>query len=80
MLENQKALFSLDDSITFLNAAYMSPQLKYLSEFGAKQLVKKDKPYQFQTEDFFEPRTELKKSFASLILASDYRSVAIIHS
>ncbi|MDF1699515.1 MAG: aminotransferase class V-fold PLP-dependent enzyme, partial [Saprospiraceae bacterium] len=40
----------------------------------------KDKPYQFQTEDFFEPRTALKKSFASLIRASDYRSVAIIPS
>ena len=80
MLKNQKSHFSIDDSITFLNAAYMSPQLKSVSALGVNQLLKKEKPYHFTIDDFFEPRKALKQSFASLIHAADFSSIAIIPS
>lgn len=80
MLENQRHLFHLNDSITFLNAAYMSPQLKSVSELGLKQVVKKERPEQFGVTDFFEPRIELKRQFAQLIGAKEHKSIAIIPS
>lgn len=80
MLANQKNLFDLDETITYLNGAYMSPQLKEVSRIGVDQLMKKGKPNLIKRDDFFEPRRELKKSFAALIDADDYNSVAIIPS
>ena len=80
MLENQKALFSLDENITYLNGAYMSPQLNEVTQIGLEQLARKSRPEKFGVDDFFEPRKTLKKAFATLIGASDYNSIAIIPS
>jgi len=80
MLTNQKDLFDLDDSTTYLNGAYMSPQLKEVTRVGVDQLIRKSRPNLISGDDFFEPREALKKSFAALIEADDYNSVAIIAS
>jgi len=56
MLENQRDLFELDPSVTYLNGAYMSPQLKEVTQVGYDQLIRKSKPNQILGGDFFEPQ------------------------
>jgi selenocysteine lyase/cysteine desulfurase len=80
MLQNQKDLFQLDESTIYLNAAYMSPQMKEMTKVGTEQLIRKSQPNSFGVDDFFEPRKSLKKKFADLIGAEDYQSIAIIPS
>ncbi len=80
MIDSQKHLFSLPDSVTYLNGAYMSPQLKSVETIGVECLKKKSLPYTIAPEDFFSQRTILKKRFAKLIDAPDYQNIAIIPS
>ena len=80
MLKNSKNLFELDDSITFLNGSYMSPQLKSVTQVGLENLIRKEKPYHIYPNDFYEERTLLKQRFAELVEAGDAQSIAIIPS
>ncbi|MEJ1223121.1 aminotransferase class V-fold PLP-dependent enzyme [Sediminicola sp. 1XM1-17] len=80
MLTSQKHLFSLEDGITYLNGAYMSPQLKSTEEIGIANLKRKSRPYSITPEDFFTQRLVLKKRFAELIAAPNYQNIAIIPS
>ncbi|MFT6838851.1 MAG: selenocysteine lyase/cysteine desulfurase, partial [Sediminicola sp.] len=80
MLTSQKHLFSLEEGITYLNGAYMSPQLKSTEKIGIANLKKKSQPYAIRPEDFFTQRVVLKKRFAELIEAPNYQNIAIIPS
>lgn len=80
MLENQKHLFSLDENSTYINGAYMSPQLKKVEEAGIKALLRKSQPTSISQKDFFTNRHIVKERFAQLIDAPDYRNCAIIPS
>ncbi|PKP27067.1 MAG: aminotransferase [Bacteroidetes bacterium HGW-Bacteroidetes-2] len=80
MLKSQKDLFCLDENITYLNGAYMAPQLKSVQQVGIEYLQKKTKPYEISEQDFFSEKLVLKKRFAQLIDAEDYQSAAIIPS
>ncbi|MEB8346554.1 aminotransferase class V-fold PLP-dependent enzyme [Flavobacteriaceae bacterium KMM 6898] len=80
MLTSQKHLFSLEEGITYLNGAYMSPQLKSTEEIGIANLIKKSRPYSISPEDFFTQREVLKKRFAELIEAPNHQNIAIIPS
>tara|TARA_R110002051_G_scaffold50073_2_gene97237 strand:+ start:789 stop:1931 length:1143 start_codon:yes stop_codon:yes gene_type:complete len=80
MLTSQKHLFSLEENITYLNGAYMSPQLKSTEEIGIANLIRKSRPYAISPEDFFTQRVVLKKRFAELIEAPNYQNIAIIPS
>ncbi len=79
-MQQQKHLFNLDENITYLNGAYMSPQLKSVEAIGVACVQKKSKPYQISGEDFFTEKVILKKRFARLIETSDYETIAIIPS
>ena len=79
-MQNQKHLFNLDDTVTYLNGAYMSPQLKSVERIGLKCLQKKSKPYLISENDFFAEKRLLKERFAKLIDAPDSESIAIIPS
>ncbi|WGK66022.1 aminotransferase class V-fold PLP-dependent enzyme [Croceiramulus getboli] len=80
MLDCQKALFSLPEDITYLNGAYMSPQLRSVEEIGIENLKRKSQPHLIQQEDFFSDRRTLCERFATLINAADARSCVIIPS
>ncbi|MEK6152387.1 aminotransferase class V-fold PLP-dependent enzyme [Flavobacteriaceae bacterium 3-367] len=80
MLTDQKQLFSLPEEITYLNGAYMAPQLKASEAIGIENLRRKNHPYAITSEDFFSEQTVLKKRFAELVQISDYRNVALIPS
>ena len=56
----------------------MSPQLKSVTDVGLKSVTKKVKPYEIESNDFFTEREILRKRFAQLIEAPDYRNTAII--
>lgn len=79
-MQNQKNLFNLDKEITYLNGAYMSPQLKSVEAIGLTCLQKKNKPYAISEADFFDEKITLKKRFAQLIETPDYETIAIIPS
>jgi len=80
MLTCQKHLFSLPESVAYLNCAYMSPQLKAVEEAGRQALLLKSQPYQIRQADFFEPVTKLKRLFAELINLSEPERIALIPS
>ena len=80
MVETQKHLFDIEDDVTYLNGAYMSPLLKKVADLGKLQVDVKLKPYQIIGEDFFSNVNNLKTEFARLININDPTRIAIIPS
>ncbi len=80
MLTCQHHLFDLEDSVTYLNGAYMSPQLKSVTEIGEQLLKRKSRPYEIIVDDFFDPVARLKEHFAQLINAPEKDRIALIPS
>ena len=80
MLSCQFDKFELDQNITYINCAYMSPQLKSVTAAGAAALQMKVKPYNITIPDFFEPVEELKQLFAQLISVEDAQRIALVPS
>ncbi|MBJ2176136.1 aminotransferase class V-fold PLP-dependent enzyme [Aureibaculum sp. A20] len=80
MLTNQKSLFNLPESITYLNGAYMSPQLKSVEKAGHDAVSKQGFPHTIGVDDFFNGPEMLKKAFAELIDVPDFNNTAIIPS
>ncbi len=79
-MTNQRHLFELPEEVIYLNGAYMSPQLKSVSETGIKNLLRKANPAAITERDFFSEREQLKASFAELIHVPHPDSIAIIPS
>ncbi len=79
-MQHQKHLFDLSDNITYLNGAYMAPQLKSVTEVGLASVIQKARPNEITPQDFFTQREILKQRFATLVNAPDYRNIAIIPS
>lgn len=79
-MDLQKQLFDLDEDVTYLNGAYMSPILKSVAEIGKRKVEAKLKPYQITGPDFFTTVSEIKKEFSALIRANDLERIAIIPS
>lgn len=80
MLSNQKDKFKLSEAITYLNGAYMSPQLKSVEKIGHESVSKKCFPYEITGNDFFENTIKLKQEFARLVDVSDFQNIAVIPS
>ena len=80
MLSNQKELFKLPESVTYLNGAYMSPLLKSVEKIGHEAVSKKCLPFEITAEDFFTDVKKIKKTFAEFIEVKDYQNTAIIPS
>lgn len=76
----QRDLFDLDDNVTFLNGAYMSPQLRSVEEAGRIGLSRKNRPHQIAINDFFEPVDRVKALFAKLVQCDNPNRIAIIPS
>ena len=79
MLISQKHLFTIDESIHYLNCAYMAPILKE-AELASQNAIKKQRnPHTFSPNDFFNITTEIKNEF-SKIIASHPQQIAIMPS
>jgi selenocysteine lyase/cysteine desulfurase len=79
-MQHQKHLFSIPDDITYLNIASLSPSFKSVEEAGLRAVLQKSKPYTIPVSDFFDPVTELKHLFATLIETDEPERVASIPS
>ncbi|KAA3617019.1 MAG: aminotransferase class V-fold PLP-dependent enzyme [Calditrichaeota bacterium] len=79
MISNQKRLFNIPDDVTYLNCAYMGPQLKSVSEVGKISITKKEHPWDITMPDFYEPPEKLKSLYAKIVNA-DKNSIALIPS
>ncbi|WNG51815.1 aminotransferase class V-fold PLP-dependent enzyme [Archangium minus] len=79
ILPTQRHLFDLPDDVTWLNCAYMSPQLHAVTEAGKEAVMRKARPWQVRPEDFFTESEALRGSFARLV-GGDVEGVALVPS
>ena len=63
ILQNQKHLFGLNNEITYLNGAYMSPQLNAVEQIGIDYLQRKSQPSDILAADFFSEKEVLRSRF-----------------
>lgn len=80
MLACQKDLFDLEEAYTYLNCAYMSPQLKSVSAAGKLALLQKARPYNISPTDFFTTVEQVKSVFAQIINCKEQARIAIMPS
>jgi len=80
MISCQKNKFKIDSQTTYLNGAYMSPLLTEVEKIGHQAISKKCNPHLITGKDFFTHTIRLKKAFAKLISAPDYRNIAVLPS
>ena len=74
---SQRHLFDIPDDVTYLNAAYLAPQLRERRAAGIRALDQADAPWTISVETFFEPVEHLRSLFADLI-GGDAEGVAIV--
>ena len=78
-LPSQRHLFELPDGVTYLNCAYMSPQLRSVRAAGEAALGMKAQPWRLKPEDFFTHSERLRGLFARLV-GADADGVALVPS
>lgn len=78
-LPSQRHLFELPDSVTYLNCAYMSPQLRSVRAAGEAALAVKAQPWRLKPEDFFTHSESLRGLFGRLV-GADADGVALVPS
>jgi selenocysteine lyase/cysteine desulfurase len=78
-LPSQRHLFEFPDDVTYLNCAYMSPQLRSVREAGQEALGRKAQPWRIRPEDFFTESEALRGLFAQLV-GADVEGVALVPS
>lgn len=74
---SQRHLFDIPGDVTYLNASYLSPQLRSRRAAGMRALDQADAPWTIATDDFFTPVEELRSLFARII-GADAEGVALI--
>jgi len=79
ILGSQRHRFDIPDGVTYLNAAYMSPQLDVVTEAGLGAVRWGRHPWEKTVPDFFDPAEEARRLFASII-GADAEGVAVIPS
>lgn len=80
MLTEQSHLFELPKNGAYLNAAYMSPQLRSVTKVGIQALSRKSSPQEITVDDFFEDRQRVKFLFSELIGVGDPERIAVVPS
>jgi selenocysteine lyase/cysteine desulfurase len=69
-LGDQRGLFEIPDGISYLNCAYMGPQLREAREVGERAVSRKSRPWELRPEDFFAEAEEARGLFARLLGAA----------
>ncbi len=75
----QRELFEIPEGVSYLNCAYMSPQLRAVREVGERAVGRKSSPWEVLPEDFFEDSETARALFAELV-GGEVDGVAIIPS
>ena len=79
-LSNQKDKFNLDQTVVYLNGAFMSPQLKSVSEVGLEALKVKENPAVVGVDDFFDTPRQLRAEFSKMINNPEPERIALVPS
>jgi len=77
MIPCQKHLFNIPEDFTYLNCAYLSPQLCSVSKAGQIGVARKEHPWQVTAENFFS-ETEMTRGLFARIVDSETDDIAII--
>lgn len=80
IMDCKKSHFQLDNSVIYLNCAFMSPQMKIVEEAGLQGLQLKRTPFKITPEIFFEETDNLREEYARLIHAKEPERIAVIPS
>lgn len=80
MLQCQSDSFLLPADVSYLNGAYMSPNLKRVEQVGMDSVRRKSNPTSISADDFFTPVEHVKSLFAELVSADSYAKIAIMPS
>lgn len=78
-LGDQRGLFEIPEEISYLNCAYMGPQLRSAREIGEKAAARKSRPWEITPDKFFEDAEETRALFARLV-GGDADGVALVPS
>jgi selenocysteine lyase/cysteine desulfurase len=78
-LPSQRHLFELPDDVTWINCAYMAPQLRAVTEAGREAVGRKARPWLIRPEDFFTDSEALRGLVAELV-GGDAEGVALVPS
>ena len=76
-LPPQRDAFDLPDGVAYLNCAFMTPQLRRVSEAGIAAVQRKQRPWRIGPADFFDHLERLRGLFAQLI-QGDAEGVAVV--
>ena len=78
-LGDQRDLFEMPEDVSYLNCAYMGPQLREAREIGERAVARKSRPWEVTPGDFFEDVETARGLFARLV-GGEADGVAIIPS
>ncbi len=76
---NYKTLFELEEDITYLNCAMMSPLLKSVKDAGKTAMEKRSQPWLLSERDWFDDVEILRKK-ASQIFQTSPENIALVPS
>jgi len=79
MLGDQRHLFSLPEDVTYLNCAYLGPQLRAVTAAGLDAVTGKERPWELTPDKFFSGAERLRETFATLV-GGDADGVAFVPS
>jgi selenocysteine lyase/cysteine desulfurase len=79
MLGDQRHLFSIPGDVTYLNCAYLGPQLRAVTAAGLAAVREKEEPWRLTPDRFFSGSEDLRAAFATL-LGADVEGVAFVPS
>ena len=74
---SQRDAFAIPEGLTYLNCAYMSPQLREVTAAGARAAERKERPWTISPADFFADLERLRELFSGL-LGADADGVAVV--
>ena len=78
-LDLQRHLFDIPETVTYLNCANMSPQLRTVSDAGMAAVQHKAAPWTLRPEQWFAPAERLRALFAAVVNA-DADGIALVPS
>jgi selenocysteine lyase/cysteine desulfurase len=77
--QSRRALFEIPEGVTYLNCAYMAPQLRSITAIGIDAIRGKATPWTLSDSQWFSRPEELR-SLAAQVMGADADSVALVPS
>lgn len=79
MLAPQREAFDLPEGVSYLNCAYMAPQLRAVTEVGREALARKERPWTITPADF-SLGVEQVRERVGVLVNGDAEGVAVVPS